>query len=63
MSTNANALPDTDSPEVMQQAIAMWLTGLVWEQTSRLIPDEKVEAELTSIYHRVYQLVSQAHKG
>lgn len=63
MTTNTSSLPNTDSPEVMQQAITMWLTNLIWEQTSRLVPDEKVEEEVTSIYHRVYKLVSQAHKG
>ena len=62
MTTNTNTLPNTDSPEVMQQAISIWLTNLIWEQASRLIPDEKVEAEVTSIYARVYKAVSHAHK-
>lgn len=63
MNSPTQGLPDTDSPEVMQQAISAWLTSMIWEQTSRLVPDEKVEEEITSIYSRVYKLVNGVHRS
>jgi hypothetical protein len=54
-------LPDTDSPEVMQQAIAMHLTKIVWEHYSRTIHADEMETQLIQLYERVYGSVAKAH--
>jgi len=55
-------LPNTDSPEVMQQAIAMHLTQTVWEHFSRTIHADEMEEQLLQLYQRIYAGVSEAHK-
>lgn len=54
-------LPNTDSPEVMQQAIAMHLTHTVWEHYSRTIHADEMEEQLLQLYQRVYKNVAAAH--
>lgn len=56
-------LPDTDSPEVMQQVISLWLTNVIWEENSRLVSSEDLEGKLLETYSRVYQAVRNAHVG
>jgi hypothetical protein len=54
-------LPDTDSPEVMTQAVSIWLTHIVWQHLSRYHTDD-LEEELLKVYTRVYKSVAEAHK-
>lgn len=57
------ALPDTDSPEVMEQAISIWMTTLVWRQISRVVHDEEAESRLLSIYDHIFRGVKKTHTG
>lgn len=54
-------LPNTDSPDVMQQAIAMHLTQTVWEHYSRTVHADEMESQLIQLYERVYASVAKAH--
>jgi hypothetical protein len=55
--------PDTDSPEVMQQAISFAVAQQIWDLVSRLERDEEHEEKFLALYHRVYASVKQAHQG
>ena len=55
------SLPDTDSPEVMEQAVSLMLTSIVWEQLSRVIHPDEAEEALTAAYARVFEKVKEAH--
>ena len=54
-------IPDTNSPEVMEQIISLWITDQVWEQVSRLLHDDELEDKLTTLYDRVYRSVKRTH--
>jgi hypothetical protein len=54
-------LPDTDSPAVMNQAVALWLTNVIWDQYSRVIHADEIEEKLLEVYGRVYKAVEQTH--
>lgn len=54
-------LPNTDSPEVMQQAVAVWITGQVWQALQRAVRDEEAEQVIADIYDRVYKRVKTAN--
>jgi len=54
-------LPNSDSPEVMTQAVSIWLTHVIWEQFSRVTHPEEIEEQLLGVYSRVYKSVSDAH--
>lgn len=56
-------LPNTDSPEVMQQAISTWMTTLIWKQVARGVHDDEAEELLLGIYTRIYRAVKTAHSG
>lgn len=56
-------LPNTDSPEVMSQAVSIWLTHVIWEQYSRVVHPEELEEQMLNVYSRVYKSVSEAHGG
>ncbi len=54
-------LPNTDSPEVMEMSVALWITEKVWGQVSRAIHTDDSEEILSSIYTRVYKAIKTAH--
>ena len=54
-------LPSTDSPEVMQQAVAVWITGQVWQALARAVRDDETEQTITDVYDRVYRSVVKTH--
>jgi len=54
-------LPDTNSPEVMEQAISLFLTNILWEQSSRMISPDDMEVNLLAVYGRVFKAVHAAH--
>jgi hypothetical protein len=54
-------LPNTDSPQVMQQAVSLLLTSVLWEQNSRDVHPDKWEEALLELYARVYGSVNKAH--
>ena len=54
-------LPNTNSPEVMEQAISAWLTNIVWDQHSRAVHPDELEKDLLAIYDRVYKAVKATH--
>jgi len=54
-------LPDTDSPEVMTQAVSLCLTQVIWEQFSRHLDPETMDDQLLSVYTKVYGTISKAH--
>jgi len=56
-------LPDTDSTEVMQQAVSLWLVNIIWDQHSRGVHPDNVEEDLLTLYSRVFESVRKAHKG
>jgi hypothetical protein len=56
-------LPDTDSTDVMQMAVSLWLTDLIWGQVSRTIHADDAEKTLTSLYARVFASVQETKKG
>ena len=56
-------LPNTDSPEVMQQAISCQIAFQIWEQISRIVHDDEAEQKLLNIYSRVYASVKATHES
>lgn len=54
-------IPNTDSPEVMEQVVTLWITDQVWDQVSRLLRDEELEENLLQLYDRVYRSVKKSH--
>ena len=56
-------LPNTDSPEVMQQAVSLHITHIVWEQVSRAIDPDSTESAILEIYKRVYSSIYSSHKS
>ena len=56
-------IPDTDSPEVMEQVVSLWITDQIWDQVSRLLHDDELEEKLTTLYNRVYNSVKRTHAG
>ena len=54
-------LPNTDSPEVMQQAVSIYLLHTVWEEYSRIIDPELIEDKAIELYGRIYKQVSKIH--
>lgn len=57
---SALEIPNTDSPEVMRQAVSLWLTNVIWDQQSRGVPPERTEEEMVGLYLRVYQALHEA---
>ncbi len=57
------SLPNTDSPEVMEQAISIWMTTLIWRQIARVVLDEEAEQRLLGIYDGIYRAVRKTHAG
>jgi hypothetical protein len=55
-------LPSTDSPEVMEQAVSIWLTHIIWDQHSRGVHPDQIEENLVDLYSRVYRKVREAHE-
>lgn len=55
------SLPDTDSPEVMQQAVSLQLSLIIWDQHSRGVHPDQFEESILELYQRVYKSVSAAH--
>lgn len=55
------SLPDTDSPEVMEQAVSAWMTSLIWQQIVRVVHDDEAEEKVLGIYDRIYKSVRQTH--
>lgn len=56
-------IPDTNSPEVMEQVVSLWITDQIWDQVSRLLHDDELEEKLTTLYSRVYNSVKRTHAG
>jgi hypothetical protein len=56
-------LPDTDSSDVMEMGVALWITAQVWEQVSRAVHTDDSEDIITNIYTRVYKAVKTVHKA
>lgn len=54
-------LPDTDSPDVMTQAVSVYLTQVIWEQFSRHMDPDTMDDQLLSVYSKVYETVSKTH--
>ena len=54
-------LPNTDSPEVMEQAVTVWLTHAIWHHMSRYHTDD-MEEQLLALYARVFEHVHKAHR-
>ena len=54
-------LPNTDSRDVMEMSVALWITEKVWGQVSRAIHTDDSEEILSSIYARVYKAIKTAH--
>ena len=54
-------LPDTDSAEVMQQAVSLQLALIIWDQYSRGVHPDQFEESILELYQRVFKAVSSAH--
>ena len=54
-------LPDTDSAEVMQQAVSLCLTHMIWDQLSRGVHPDNVEEDLLALYQRVTKAIREAN--
>ena len=53
----------TDSPDVMEMTVSLWLTDQIWEQVSRAIHSDDAERVLVEIYGRVFKSVRASHKA
>ena len=62
-SEGAVCLPDTDSPQVMQQSVSMEITEMIWEKYSSGVRAADVEGELLALYDRVYASVQDTHES
>lgn len=58
-----DTLPTTDSPEVMEQAVSLWLTSVIWAQKWREVHPDAVERTLLELYEHVFQTVRRTHKS
>ena len=56
-------LPNTDSPEVMERAICISLTVMIWKQIYRSVHDEEAEEKLLGIYDKIFRSVKKTHGG
>ena len=57
-------LPDTDSNEVMQQAVSLWLTSVILEQDPRFRHTaDDFEESLLGVYQRVYAAIGKARSA
>jgi hypothetical protein len=56
-------LPNTESPEVMTQAVSLAIAAELWEQASRDVHPNDWEEALLGLYTRVYRAVYKAHQG
>jgi len=55
-------LPNSDSPEVMEQAVSIWMTSQIWQQVARVVHHDDAEDKILSIYDKVYRAVKKTHR-
>ena len=51
----------TDSRDVMEMAVTLYMTDQIWEQVARAIHSDDAERVITEIYDRVYKSVRTTH--
>ena len=56
-------LPDTDSPEVMKQAISVHLMNLIWDELARSVNPDDYEMHAIGLFDRVYKAVDKTVVG
>lgn len=56
-------LPDTDSPEVMKQAVSVYLMNLIWEELARSVNPDDYERHAIGLFDRVYSAVDKTIGG
>ena len=56
-------LPDTDSKDVMEMAVALWIAERVWDQVSRAVHSDDAEEMLVSTYDRVFKAIRGSHQA
>ncbi len=56
-------LPNTDNPDVMAQAVSIFLLDKVWDEFSRIIDPEQIEDKAMELYGRIYGRVTSIHKA
>jgi len=56
-------LPDTDSPEVMKQAISVHLMNLIWDELARTVNPDEFEEHAINLFDRVYRAVDKTVQG
>lgn len=52
-------LPNTDSPEVMKQAISVHLMNLIWDELARTVDPDDYEAHAIGLFDRVFKAVDK----
>jgi hypothetical protein len=53
-------LPNTDSPEVVQHAIALHLVTVIWDQAYRTVDPDEMENTLLDLYRRIFKAIHTA---
>lgn len=54
-------IEQTDSRDVMEMSVSLWITEQIWEQVSRAIHSDDSERVLLEVYGRVFRSVHQTH--
>ena len=56
-------LPNTDNPEVMTQAVAVFIMTIAWPEISRAMNPDEADVNTLALYDRIYRSVSKTHNG
>jgi hypothetical protein len=54
-------LPNTDSPEVMELAVAVFITEQLWTSVGRMTASDETEQVYLALYDRVYKALKKTH--
>ena len=56
-------LPNTDSAEVMTQAVAVYIMSIAWPEVSRALNPDEADQNALELYDRIYRGVAKTHGG
>jgi len=56
-------LPNTDSADVMQQAVALNLLHLVWPEITRTMNPDEADDHAIAVYQKIYRALDATHSG
>lgn len=54
-------LPDTDNPQVMTQAVAVYIMSIAWPELARAMNPDETDKNALEVYDRIYRSVAKTH--